>query len=57
MELKVGDKVRVKQGKKEVGETVWVIVARYGRFGCDIVEDGLKNAAPQRFDTSLLVKA
>jgi hypothetical protein len=56
MAFGVGDKVRVKQ-LKGAGPTVFVITKLLPRCGCYIVEDGVKNAAAQLFDTSLLVKA
>jgi hypothetical protein len=56
--LKVGDKVRVKQGKSGVGETLWEItrVLPDLHAACFIREAGT-NYAEQRFDTSLLIKA
>jgi hypothetical protein len=52
--MKVGDKVRIKQGKG-LGETLWVIVMLLPAMGCMIQEYGTPYAA-QRFDLSLLVK-
>lgn len=58
MALKVGDKVRIKQGKKNVGPTLWVITELLPACGCMIKEvSDAVDYAPQRFDTSLLVKA
>jgi hypothetical protein len=53
--LKVGDKVRVKQGKNKVGPTLWVITMLLPGLGCMIQEYGTPYAC-QRFDLSLLVK-
>jgi hypothetical protein len=58
MAFKVGDKVRIKQGKKNVGHTLWVITELLPACGCMIKEvSDAVDYAPQRFDLSLLVKA
>lgn len=53
----VGDKVRVKTGKKTVGETLWEItrVQSAGRVTDVWIREAGTNYAEQRFDTSLLV--
>lgn len=53
--LNVGDKVRIKQGKKKLGETLWVITLLLPGMGCMIQEYGAPYAC-QRFDVSLLAK-